>query len=113
MDPATESTTLNAPLQVGTTQNARVNARKACESKTFTFDNSFWSANRNDPHYADQEEIYNALGEEFLDHNFEGYHTCIFAYVSTRSEFESLLTFTNRCEGSNWRRKVIHHDGHA
>ncbi|RPA78734.1 kinesin family protein [Ascobolus immersus RN42] len=83
MDPATETTTLNAPIQVGTTQNARVNARKTYESKTFTFDNSFWSANRNDPHYADQEEIYNALGEEFLDHNFEGYHTCIFAYGQT------------------------------
>ena len=38
-----------------------------------------------DQHYAHQEEVYNSLGEEFLDHNFEGYHTCIFAYGQTGS----------------------------
>ena len=55
------------------------------EEKNFTFDNSFWSHNAEDEHYAHQEDIYNALGEEFLDHNFEGYHTCIFAYGQTGS----------------------------
>lgn len=55
------------------------------EDKKFIFDNSFWSHDVNDEHYADQEDIYNVLGEEFLDHNFEGYHTCIFAYGQTGS----------------------------
>ena len=55
------------------------------EEKSFIFDNSFWSHNTKDDHYAHQEDIYNALGEEFLDHNFEGYHTCIFAYGQTGS----------------------------
>ena len=55
------------------------------EDKKFTFDSSFWSHDTNDEHYADQEEVYSSLGEEFLDHNFEGYHTCIFAYGQTGS----------------------------
>ena len=55
------------------------------EEKEFTFDNSFWSHNTADEHYATQEDVYNCLGEEFLDHNFEGYHTCIFAYGQTGS----------------------------
>ncbi len=65
--------------------NARTQSRKIMEEKNFTFDNSFWSHNTEDEHYAHQEDIYNALGEEFLDHNFEGYHTCIFAYGQTGS----------------------------
>lgn len=55
------------------------------EEKSFTFDNSFWSHDKADEHYAHQEDVYNCLGEEFLDHNFEGYHTCIFAYGQTGS----------------------------
>src|SRR5690606_26782220 len=86
MDTQTQETTLLAPPSGYTgSSGARANARKIAEDKTFTFDNSFWSVNKNDPHYADQETIYNALGEEFLDHNFEGYHTCIFAYGQTGS----------------------------
>lgn len=65
--------------------NSRTQSRKVIEEKNFNFDNSFWSHNPTDSHYAHQEDIYNALGEEFLDHNFEGYHTCIFAYGQTGS----------------------------
>ncbi|KAI0471650.1 hypothetical protein GGR56DRAFT_667564 [Xylariaceae sp. FL0804] len=71
MDPITQLTTLHS--------------RKVIEEKSFTFDNSFWSHNMEDQHYAHQEEVYDSLGEEFLDHNFEGYHTCIFAYGQTGS----------------------------
>jgi hypothetical protein len=55
------------------------------EEKSFTFDKSFWSHDPQDEHYATQEDVYDSLGEEFLDHNFEGYHTCIFAYGQTGS----------------------------
>lgn len=79
MDPRNQSTTLHPPPHDST----KANARKIMDKKVFTFDNSFWSFNRNDDHYADQDDVYDALGEEFLDHNFEGYHTCIFAYVRT------------------------------
>lgn len=47
--------------------------------KAFTFDKSYWSADKNDDHYADQELVYNDLGRELLDHAFDGYNCCIFA----------------------------------
>ncbi|KAK5085493.1 hypothetical protein LTR05_004778 [Lithohypha guttulata] len=84
MDPATETTRLVAPPS-SDPANARAQTRKVVEEKTFTFDKSFWSHDMEDEHYAHQEEVYNCLGEEFLDHNFEGYHTCIFAYGQTGS----------------------------
>lgn len=49
------------------------------EVKAFTFDESYWSADINDPDYADQERVYNDLGKELLDHAFQGYNCCIFA----------------------------------
>ncbi|KAK7735675.1 hypothetical protein SLS53_007416 [Cytospora paraplurivora] len=84
MDPINQVTTLLVP---GSYDPAKKNARsrKVTEEKSFTFDNSFWSHDTKDPHYATQEDVYNSLGEEFLDHNFEGYHTCIFAYGQTGS----------------------------
>ncbi|CAB5191719.1 unnamed protein product [Rhizophagus irregularis] len=51
--------------------------------KSFTFDKSYWSFDKNDPNYATQAMLYNDLGEEFLDYAFEGYNTCIFAYGQT------------------------------
>lgn len=84
MDPKTEETRLLVPNATDPA-NSRSNARKVYEEKSFTFDKSFWSHDKNDAHYAHQEDVYNSLGEEFLDHNFEGYHTCIFAYGQTGS----------------------------
>lgn len=84
MNPNNQSTKLLVPPSTDPA-NARAQARKVIDEKTFTFDNSFWSHNTEDAHYAPQEDVYNCLGEEFLDHNFEGYHTCIFAYGQTGS----------------------------
>ncbi|KAK7910854.1 Kinesin [Apiospora marii] len=83
MDPITQMTTLHVPCDEDP-GNTHGKSRKI-EEKSFTFDNSFWSHDRKDRHYAEQEDVYNCLGEEFLDHNFEGYHTCIFAYGQTGS----------------------------
>ncbi len=84
MDPVSQQTTLLVPNDTDPA-NARARARKVMEEKSFTFDNSFWSHDTDDEHYATQEDVYDSLGEEFLDHNFEGYHTCIFAYGQTGS----------------------------
>jgi hypothetical protein len=84
MDPVTQATTLLVPND-SDPANSRSKTRKVIEEKAFTFDNSFWSHDKADEHYAHQEDVYNSLGEEFLDHNFEGYHTCIFAYGQTGS----------------------------
>lgn len=77
MDPDTQTTTLFAPSDTAN--------RSRREDKSFTFDKSFWSHNPEDPHYAEQEDVYSSFGEEFLDHNFNGFHTCIFAYGQTGS----------------------------
>ncbi|KAF2972601.1 hypothetical protein GQX73_g1033 [Xylaria multiplex] len=84
MDPITQMTTLHVPGD-DDPANSRAKSRKVIEEKSFTFDSSFWSHNTRDRHYAHQEDVYNSLGEDFLDHNFEGYHTCIFAYGQTGS----------------------------
>ena len=81
MDPATNKTTLCAPPDDSTESYAR----KAYDDKEFVFDKSFWSHDEADPHYAHQDDVYRSFGEEFLDHNFNGYHTCIFAYGQTGS----------------------------
>ncbi|KAJ5939347.1 hypothetical protein N7466_002481 [Penicillium verhagenii] len=87
MDPHTQMTRLAAPKpSADDLGKPKSQARgKILEDKSFTFDNSFWSHDEEDEHFAQQEDVYNCLGEEFLDHNFEGYHTCIFAYGQTGS----------------------------
>ncbi|CAG8485825.1 15941_t:CDS:10, partial [Acaulospora colombiana] len=47
----------------------------ADDVKAFTFDKSYWSFDKNDPHYATQAHLYQDLGEELLNHAFEGYNT--------------------------------------
>lgn len=88
MDPITQQTTLlppDVPDAASGGKQLQPKSRKVYEEKNFTFDNSFWSHDPTDKHYATQSDVYNSLGEEFLDHNFEGYHTCIFAYGQTGS----------------------------
>ncbi|KAF2734469.1 kinesin [Polyplosphaeria fusca] len=80
MDPATQKTLLLAPIDLNPSTT-----RRAYDDKEFTFDKSFWSHDESDPHYVHQEDVYRSFGEEFLDHNFEGYNTCIFAYGQTGS----------------------------
>ena len=82
MNPNTQQTILHPPLL--SAEEVR-SSRRQHEEKSFTFDKSFWSHNEKDAHYAHQHDIYASFGEEFLDHNFDGYHTCIFAYGQTGS----------------------------
>jgi hypothetical protein len=83
MNPKLQQTTLEPPPIAGdATPNKK--ATRA-EKKTFTFDKSFWSHDVKSSHYCTQESIYDSFASEFLDHNFEGYNTCIFAYGQTGS----------------------------
>lgn len=82
MNPTTNQTVLAPPIL--SPEEARGSKRQQ-EEKSFIFDKSFWSHNEEDAHYAHQQHIYASFGEEFLDHNFDGYHTCIFAYGQTGS----------------------------
>ncbi|KAF9185006.1 kinesin-like protein Klp8 [Haplosporangium sp. Z 767] len=54
-------------------------------TKSFSFDHSYWSFDRNDPNYAGQQRLYEDLGVELLNHSFSGYNTCIVAYGQTGS----------------------------
>uniref|UniRef100_A0A673NM87 plus-end-directed kinesin ATPase n=1 Tax=Sinocyclocheilus rhinocerous TaxID=307959 RepID=A0A673NM87_9TELE len=52
--------------------------------KSFSFDYSYWShTSPDDPCFASQSLVYNDIGEEMLQHAFEGYNVCIFAYGQT------------------------------
>ena len=54
-------------------------------SKTFAFDHSYWSFDRNDDHYTGQADVFNDLGQPLLENAFKGYNNCIFAYGQTGS----------------------------
>lgn len=54
-------------------------------AKTFAFDRSYWSFNKDDTNYAGQENLHDDLGKPLLDNAFTGYNNCIFAYGQTGS----------------------------
>lgn len=66
-------------------------ARKGAKSgavdgpKSFAYDKSYWSFDKNDSHYAGQKDLFQDLGVPLLDNAFEGYNNCIFAYGQTGS----------------------------
>ncbi|XP_055694173.1 kinesin-like protein unc-104 isoform X13 [Lutzomyia longipalpis] len=51
--------------------------------KRFNFDYSYWSHDPNDPDFTTQSMVYGDIGEEMLQHSFDGYNVCIFAYGQT------------------------------
>lgn len=53
--------------------------------KSFAFDRSYWSFDKNAPNYAGQENLHTDLGKPLLDNAFQGYNNCIFAYGQTGS----------------------------
>ncbi|KDR21304.1 hypothetical protein L798_04238 [Zootermopsis nevadensis] len=52
-------------------------------TKNFNYDYSYWSHNVSDPNFSSQIMVYKDIGEEMLQHAFEGYNVCIFAYGQT------------------------------
>ncbi|XP_038605615.1 kinesin-like protein KIF1A isoform X3 [Tachyglossus aculeatus] len=62
-----------------------VNPKQPKETpKSFSFDYSYWShTTPADINYASQKQVYHDIGEEMLQHAFEGYNVCIFAYGQT------------------------------
>ncbi|XP_026675521.1 kinesin-like protein unc-104 isoform X12 [Ceratina calcarata] len=51
--------------------------------KSFNYDYSYFSMDPNDGNYSSQLMVYKDIGEEMLEHAFEGYNVCIFAYGQT------------------------------
>ncbi|KAK4688603.1 hypothetical protein P7C73_g1497, partial [Tremellales sp. Uapishka_1] len=77
-----DQTILNPPELSGAVSGRATEKRP----QNFSFDKSYWSAGpRDEPQYASQQTLYEDLGEDLLDHSFEGFNTCIFAYGQTGS----------------------------
>ncbi|XP_070491501.1 kinesin-like protein unc-104 isoform X2 [Chironomus tepperi] len=63
--------------------NPKVPPGSSDATKRFNFDYSYWSHDQADSHFATQEIVYSDIGEEMLQHSFDGYNVCIFAYGQT------------------------------
>ncbi|XP_017483990.1 PREDICTED: kinesin-like protein unc-104 isoform X9 [Rhagoletis zephyria] len=63
--------------------NPKVPPNSSEAIKRFNFDYSYWSHNPRDPEFSTQEMVYKDIGEEMLQHSFDGYNVCIFAYGQT------------------------------
>ncbi|XP_038677293.1 kinesin-like protein KIF1B isoform X15 [Scyliorhinus canicula] len=72
-------------IQMQGSSTSIINPRNPKESpKSFSFDYSYWShTSPEDPDFASQSQVYNDIGKEMLQHSFEGYNVCIFAYGQT------------------------------
>ncbi|XP_078094804.1 kinesin-like protein KIF1B isoform X9 [Mustelus asterias] len=72
-------------IQMQGSSTSIINPKNPKESpKTFSFDYSYWShTSPEDPAFASQSQVYNDIGKEMLQHSFEGYNVCIFAYGQT------------------------------
>ncbi|KAJ6129480.1 hypothetical protein N7512_002260 [Penicillium capsulatum] len=53
--------------------------------KTFAYDRSYWSFDKDAGNYAGQDNLFDDLGLPLLDNAFGGYNNCIFAYGQTGS----------------------------
>ncbi|GAV04235.1 hypothetical protein RvY_14545-2 [Ramazzottius varieornatus] len=63
--------------------------------KNFAFDHCFWSCRKDDPHFADQDDVFEAVGRGVLENAFQGYNACIFAYGQTGSGKSYTMMGTN------------------
>lgn len=81
--------------------------------KHYKYDYSYWSCDQPSdgspqPTFVTQERVYQDLGIEMLDHAFEGYNVCIFAYGQTgkTQRFFSIIT-----ENCSRRGQILYDDG--
>ncbi|KAL9656423.1 hypothetical protein ABK040_005188 [Willaertia magna] len=51
----------------------------------FSFDFSYWSFDKNDSNFANNQTLWNDLGESMLNNCWSGFNTCMFAYGQTGS----------------------------
>ena len=63
--------------------STRITNPNNAKPNTFAFDFSHDSFDPSSDTFANQLKVYNDLGKEMLDHAFEGYNVCIFAYGQT------------------------------
>ena len=69
------------------------NPKQPDVQKCFTYDHSYWSHDESTGEFSDQDKVYSEIGDEMLNHAFEGYNVCIFAYGQTVSVFFLISKF--------------------
>lgn len=68
-----------------TDRRARESRAASQGSRTFAFDKSYWSFDRDGDQYAGQEQLFEDLGKPLLQNAFLGYNAAIFAYGQVRA----------------------------
>ncbi|KAB7504192.1 Kinesin-like protein [Armadillidium nasatum] len=76
-------TYVHSVYDVKTITNPKLPPNSKDAAKNFNFDFSYWSHSPHDEAFATQADVYNDIGDEMLEHAFEGYNVCIFAYGQT------------------------------
>lgn len=64
---------------------AQSEEEKKLNERTFSYDYSFWSVNKQDPEYYDQQQIYEKIGRPIVHSALEGLNCSLFAYGQTGS----------------------------
>ena len=81
-----DATTVITPPPGADEKQKKGGAKTVAEGpKTFAYDRSYWSFDKNAPHFAGQDNLFDDLGTPLLDNAFQGYNNCIFAYGQTGS----------------------------
>ncbi|KAK9320801.1 P-loop containing nucleoside triphosphate hydrolase protein [Lipomyces orientalis] len=106
MDQSLGTTTLYRPDDIdfsddGVSDLGTPLSRRVRDAKEFAFDESMWSVDRmtKNTQFVDQDLLYDKVGREFLDHSFEGYHTCMLAYGQTGAGKSYTMNGTDREPG--------------
>jgi hypothetical protein len=87
---------MNSELCVTMLGNSTILKTEDGKERTFAFDHCFWSHDGFqekadgtlepiDDRYADQDQVFQKVGQEILDNAWAGYHCCLFAYGQTGS----------------------------
>lgn len=63
--------------------NPKVPLGSSDSVKRFNYDYSYCSIDSRDDNFSTQNMVYSDIGEEMLQHSFDGYNVCIFAYGQT------------------------------
>jgi kinesin family protein 13 len=74
---------LEPVLREKTSRRQSVGADETTTAHTFKYDYSFYSFDREDPNFADQEDIFQCLGKDLVNNTLIGYNSTIFSYGQT------------------------------
>ncbi|CAJ0566193.1 unnamed protein product, partial [Mesorhabditis spiculigera] len=77
---------------------------------SFNFDHSYWSFRNEDQHFATQQQVYDELGVEMLQHAFDGYNVCIFAYGQTGSGKSYTMMGKSNDEKASFQKRRLCND---